>query len=59
MRNEKPGATVPPVYCTPTTTPATGIAEDADRRPAGLAVTDDLPDGPAVLGVLTSGPWQV
>ena len=28
-------------YCTDTTNPATGIAENDDRRPAVLVMTDD------------------
>ena len=29
------------VYCTDTTNPATAIAEDDDKRPADLVMTDD------------------
>ena len=31
------------MYCTPTTTPATGISENDDKRRQGLRMTDDLP----------------
>ena len=40
------------------TTPATAIAEGADKCPAGYKMTTDLPVGPAGLAVMTLGTRQ-